>query len=102
MPDLYIYNATNKFFDTTSSMNDLLLQSGVLIPPGSQAHVTLPDAPTYNSVVAQLGNYGVVDHATVTSPATFSGTSSAAKPITNVGKPVPIITAPVVAPPKGK
>jgi hypothetical protein len=102
MPDLYIYNGTNQYFDTTQSMQDLVLHSNVLIPPGSQGHISVQDTATYNSVVAQLGKYGVVDHATVASPTTFTGTSKAAAPIVIAAKTVPVVSVPVVAPPKGK
>jgi hypothetical protein len=102
MADLYIYNATNKFFDTTSSMLDMILQSAILIPPGSQGYVQLPDQATYSSVIAQLEKYGTVDHTTVVSPVTFAGSSHAAAPVINTGKPVPIVIAPVVSRPKGK
>lgn len=102
MPDLFIYNASSKYLDTTSSMQELQLQSGVRIPPGSQAYVAVPDAPTYNSVVAQLEKYGAVDHATVQNPTTFVGVSHHVVPVANTAKPVPIIVAPVVKPAKGK
>lgn len=100
MPDIFVYNGGKQTLDTTSSMSDLVLQVGVLVPPGTQAHISLPDASAFAAFVAQLQNYGTVAHVTVTQPATFTGTSQSPAPIMIPGKPVPIVTAPVVAPAK--
>jgi hypothetical protein len=47
----------------------------------------VPDQPTFDAMVAQLDKYGM---------------SHSATPFAIPAKVVPIVTAPVVAPPKGK
>ena len=102
MPDIYIYNGGKQTIDTTSSMNDMLLQTNVLVAPGTQAKISLPDDNAFATFVQQLQNYGTVAHTTVIAPATFTGSSHSPTPISIPSKSVPIVKAPVVTPPKGK
>ena len=102
MPDIYLSNGGKQTIDTTSSMNDMLLQTNILVSPGTQAKITLADDKAFADFVQQLQNYGTVPHTTVTSPVTFTGTSHSPTPISIPSKSVPIVKAPVVTPPKGK
>lgn len=102
MPDIYIYNGGKQTIDTTSSMTDLLLQTNVLVKPGTQAKITLADDKAFAAFVQQLQTYGVVAHTTVSSPVTFSGVSHSPTPISVPSKSIPVVKAPVVASPKGK
>ena len=60
MAHLYVYNASNKHFDATLSLNDLVVRSDRMIPPGSQAHYDIPDQKTRDAVVEHLENYGAM------------------------------------------
>ena len=101
--DLYIYNGGKQSIDTTSSILDLMLQSNVVVTPGSQAHIQVQDQASYSALVAQIEKYGAVDHATVAAPSAFTGVSYSAAPIANIPKKViPVVQVPVVAKPKGK
>lgn len=97
MGDVYLYNATNKNLDTTSSMSDLTLRTSVIVPPGSQAHIQVDDSAR-KSLVTYFESYGAIAHATVQSPATFVGVSHAPQPVAIAGKTVPVVEVPVVKP----
>lgn len=94
MPEIFIYNGTAQGFDTTGSIDDLIAQRGTVIPPGGQGHMTIADAPTYATVVAQLERGGVIDHATVASPSTFTGLSHSVTQVAIAGKSISVMVAP--------
>jgi hypothetical protein len=87
--DWYFYNATNKYFDLSASIDDVLRHAAKIIPPGSQAHVVDP-VQIANHIVVHT-NYGAVTHASVVVPATFKGVSHNPTPIGINGKKIPIV-----------
>jgi hypothetical protein len=89
--DTYVYNATGQVFDTSASLDDVRLATRKLIPPGSQGKITLADANAATAFQNQHAKYGVVDHATVSTPTTFKGVSRSATAVGIAGKNIPVV-----------
>jgi len=89
--DLYIYNGSTQFYDTTASINDLVLQRQKLIPPGCQGHLVVADAPTAAAVSALHENYGVVNTPSAVLAASAATTKAHAPTPIQVGKTQPKI-----------
>ena len=84
--DLYLYNGTNQTLDTTSSMSDLINRTFKLVPPGQQAHLSLPDTNSYVKAVAQFEAVGAKDVSTIASLSTYVGVSHSQGPHVVNGK----------------
>lgn len=105
MPEVFIYNGTNKTLDLTTTFYDVITQRAPLVPPGSQGHITVDQQGDLDAVLAQLSRYGATPHAQVQNPQTFAGVSHSVTQVVAGTKAPPVVelkppAKPPVAPPK--
>lgn len=89
--DLYVYNGTNHYFDTTATFAEFLVHAGKVVPPGSQAHLLYPDQPTASAVAAHHESFGMVNYANLPSTMTVATLAHNPSPMSVGGKQPPIV-----------
>jgi hypothetical protein len=95
--DLYFYNGTNQIFDTTASIADMIIQNFKLVPPGAQAHLTLPTQAAATAVAAHHEVYSAVDYTKLPASLVNASVPATAKvvhhsaPVVIAGKTPPIV-----------
>lgn len=96
MPEIYIYNGSDKVLDLTSSIYDVMAQRMALVPPGSQGHFSSQDQGDIDATIAHLSRYGSTPHTVAVRAAATVGVGHSTKgPIkTTKGTPVVVTVQP--------